>query len=179
MNLESANISQSVVEYRNTKVSAGLLMYRIKNGNLEVFLAHPGGPYYKNKDTGYWGIPKGHIEENECCFDAALREFAEETGIAPKGDFIPLGTVRHPSGKLIHAWAFMNDWDDSEPTVSNNFTMEWPPKSGIIQEFPEIDQTQFFSLDMAIQKIKPAQAPFIERLELYIAGQQAIKRNAG
>lgn len=149
------------------KISAGLLMYR-RLDELEVFLAHPGGPYFTKKDQGYWGIPKGEIEQQEQYLDAAVREFYEETGIRPAGEFIPLGSVTLSSGKVVYAWAFQGDWDTSLPLQSNQFCIEWPPNSGKQQWFPEIDRAAFFRVEAALQKINPAQAYFIERLEQYL-----------
>ncbi len=148
-------------------ISAGLLMYRVRNGLLEVFLAHPGGPFFKNKDKGYWSIPKGEIGPEESALDAAIREFKEETGIMPEGDFIPLGTVMQKSGKTVHAWAIAGDWDERKPIVSNTFEIEWPPRSGKKQQFPEIDRAEFFSVTEALDKINEAQREFIRRLEAY------------
>lgn len=155
------------------KISAGLLMYRRTKGELEVFLAHPGGPYLKNKDGGYWGIPKGEIEDEESKLAAAMREFKEETGIDATGEFMPLGSVVLASGKTVHAWAFEGDFDESRPLESNLFQLEWPPRSGRRQWFPEIDQAAFFAVPVARQKINAAQAEFITRLErLLTAGQE-------
>lgn len=150
--------------YSSGKVSAGLLMYSIVAGELKVFLAHPGGPYFTNKDDGHWGIPKGEIETGEDLLGAAMREFAEETGIIPKGPFVELGTVRLKSGKQVHAWGFTGEWSEQHVLVSNTFALEWPPKSGQLQEFPEIDQVGLFTVQQALQKISSAQVPFIERL---------------
>lgn len=150
-------------------ISAGLLMYRVRNGLLEVFLAHPGGPFFKNKDKGYWSIPKGEIDPEESALDAAIREFIEETGIMPEGDFIPLGTVMQKSGKTVHAWAIAGDWDEHKPIVSNTFEIEWPPRSGKKQQFPEIDRAEFFSVTEALDKINEAQREFIRRLEAYFS----------
>lgn len=152
------------------KISAGLLMYRYKANQLEVFLAHPGGPYLKNKDLGYWGIPKGAVEQEETLLDTAIREFNEETGIESHGPYIPLGSVTLISGKIVHAWAFEGDWDESIPLNSNLFNLEWPPKSGKEEWFPEIDKAAYFSVAVAHQKINPAQGEFITRLEAYLAG---------
>ncbi len=146
-------------------ISAGLLMYRVRNGCLEVFLAHPGGPLFKNKDAGYWSIPKGEIDAEEGALDAAIREFTEETGIIPRGNFIPLGSVIQKSGKTVYAWAFAGDWNERTPIVSNTFEMEWPPHSGKKQQFPEIDRVGFFPVDEALEKINEAQREFIRRLE--------------
>src|SRR5271168_4872722 len=118
--------------------SAGLLMYRVRDGKLQVFLAHPGGPHFTHKDDGCWTIPKGEPEPDEDLLDAAKREFQEETGILPTGPFIRLTPVKQKGGKIVHAWAFKGDWDGE--IVSNTFSMEWPPKSGRKAEFPEIDR---------------------------------------
>lgn len=144
--------------------SAGLLMYRIRDGRLQVLLAHPGGPFFQNKDDGVWSIPKGEIEPDENLLDAAQREFAEETGIAPHGPYHELTPVRQKGGKLVHAWAF--EHDRQPPQVhSNTFTMEWPPHSGRRGEFPEVDRTEFFDSDEARRKINAGQAPLIDELE--------------
>jgi predicted NUDIX family NTP pyrophosphohydrolase len=146
------------------RVSAGLLMYRFRNGVLQLFLAHPGGPLYRNSDDGHWTIPKGEPPEGEPLFDAALREFEEETGIKPCGDYIELGSIRQKGGKVVHAWAFQGDCDESQPVRSNTFEMEWPPRSGQKQLFPEVDRTRFFTPAEAKQKLKETQWPLIERL---------------
>jgi predicted NUDIX family NTP pyrophosphohydrolase len=146
------------------KVSAGLLMYRFRSGILEVYLAHPGGPLYTRKDDGYWSIPKGEPPEGEALLDAAIREFDEETGLKPHGPFIQLGSIRQKGGKVVHAWAFEGDCDDSRPICSNLFNMEWPPRSGKMQSFPEMDRAQFFTLPEAKQKLRDAQWPLVERL---------------
>lgn len=146
-------------------ISAGLLMYRFQNGKLQVLLAHPGGPFYKNKDNGFWTIPKGEIAADEVALDAAIREFTEETGITPRGEFFPLGSVKQKSGKTVQAWAFAGDWDETEPVKSNTFELEWPPRSGNKQTFPEIDQILFFPVPEALKKINEAQREFIIRLE--------------
>jgi predicted NUDIX family NTP pyrophosphohydrolase len=146
------------------RISAGLLMYRFRDGILEVLLAHPGGPYHKNKDDGAWSIPKGEIEPDEDLFDAAKREFQEEIGFMPVGRFIPLSPVKQKGGKIVHAWAFEGDCDPCS-TVSNTFSLEWPPHSGKLREFPEIDRTNFFDADTARRKIKAGQAGLIDQLE--------------
>jgi predicted NUDIX family NTP pyrophosphohydrolase len=146
------------------RLSAGLLMQRHRQGSLEVFLAHPGGPYFTTKDDGSWTIPKGEPDPDEDLFEAAKREFEEETGIKPTGPFIPLTPVRQKGGKVVHAWAFEGDWN-GQAIVSNTFTMEWPPKSGRQMEFPEMDRAEFFDVTVAKGKIKAAQAALIEELE--------------
>jgi predicted NUDIX family NTP pyrophosphohydrolase len=146
------------------RVSAGLLMYRIHDGTLQMLLAHPGGPFFKNKDDGAWSIPKGEIEPSEDLLEAAKREFEEETGVTPHGPFIALTPIKQKGGKIVHAWAFKGDCD-TNATVSNTFTMEWPPKSGQQMEFPEIDRADFFDVAAARRKIKAAQEALIEELE--------------
>jgi len=147
-------------------------MFRFINGVLQVFLAHPGGPLYQNKDDGYWTIPKGEPPANESLIDAAIREFEEETGIKPSGNYIELGSIQQKGGKVVHAWAFEGDYDESLPVCSNTFEMEWPPHSGRKQSFPEVDRARFFSTDEAKQKLKDAQWSLIERL-ISILGQRA------
>ena len=152
------------------RISAGLLMYRIHDGKLQVLLAHPGGPFFKNKDEGAWSIPKGEVEAGEDLLESAQREFEEETGVAPKGPFIALTPVTQKGGKIVHAWAFAGDCDP-RATVSNTFTMEWPPKSGRQVEFPEIDRTEFFEVAAAKRKIKAAQGALIEELLDMVNGE--------
>ena len=150
--------------HKSNKVSAGLLMYSASDKELRIFLAHPGGPYFTNKDNGHWGIPKGETEAGEDLLEAAIREFNEETGLNPNGPYIAMGCVQLKSGKTVHAWAFSGDWSAQQVLVSNTFTLEWPPKSGCMQEFPEIDCVGFFTLQEALLKINTAQIPFLERL---------------
>jgi len=145
------------------KLSAGLLMFRRTPEGIEVFLVHPGGPFWMKKDLGAWSIPKGEHPETEDPFAAALREFEEETGIRPEGDFLPLGELRQPSGKRITAWAFEGDCDPAS-IRSNLFSLEWPPRSGRTQEFPEVDRAAWFSLAEARQKILKGQGPLLDRL---------------
>lgn len=145
-------------------------MYRIRDGGVQVLLAHPGGPFFKNKDEGAWSIPKGEIEPDEDVLKAASREFEEEIGFAPSGPFTALTTVKQKGGKTIHAWAFQGDCDP-EVIVCNTFTMEWPPKSGRLVELPEIDKAEFFDLDLARTKINPAQVSFIDELEQMLGGK--------
>jgi predicted NUDIX family NTP pyrophosphohydrolase len=146
------------------KESAGLLLFRDANGRREVFLAHPGGPFWAKKDAGAWSIPKGEIGPAEEPLVAALREFEEETGVRMKGNAIALPPRRQPGGKLVHAWAMRGDLDPA--TVrSNRFELEWPPRSGRRQEFPEIDRAGWFSLTEAREKILKGQAPLLDDLE--------------
>ncbi|MFQ5722387.1 MAG: NUDIX domain-containing protein [Candidatus Aminicenantales bacterium] len=147
------------------KVSAGLLMYRFRSGQLQVFLVHPGGPFWAKKDEGAWSIPKGEIEENEVPLEAAIREFEEEIGIKPGREFLDLGSIKQRGGKTVYAWAFAGDYDEAKPVKSNTFTLEFPPHSGKIREFPEIDKAAFFEVEEAKRKINSAQAEFIDRLE--------------
>ena len=146
------------------RISAGLLMYRIHDGELQILLAHPGGPFFKNKDDGAWTIPKGEIEPGEDFLEASKREFKEETGVTPTGPFIALTPIKQKGGKIVHAWAFEGDCDPSA-IVSNTFTMEWPPKSGRQMEFPEIDRADFFDVAAARRKIKAGQEALIEEFE--------------
>ena len=143
-------------------------MYEQTEGGLRVFLVHPGGPFFKNKDDGYWSIPKGLVEEGEDHLEAALREFKEETGIKPEGEFIPLGEVKQKSGKTVKAWAFKNSMTALPEIKSNTFELEWPPKSGRMNSFPEIDRGEWFGLPQAKKKINKAQAKFIDNLKEYI-----------
>ena len=148
------------------KPSAGLLLFRRPTpGGLEVLLVHPGGPYWKNRDDGAWSLPKGEIEDGADALATALREFEEETGFAPPGGpHAPLGSVKTKSGKTIHAWATEGDCDPQQ-IVSNQFEIEWPPRSGKTQCFPEVDRAGFFTVDAARTKLHEAQHPFLDRLE--------------
>lgn len=131
---------------------------------MQIFLAHPGGPLYQKKDDGYWTIPKGEPPADEALMDTAVREFEEETGIRPRGPYIELGTITQKGGKVVHGWAFEGDHDASRPILSNLFEMQWPPRSGRVQRFPEVDRAQFFSLPEGKRKLKSAQWPLVERL---------------
>ena len=155
---------------RTIKISAGLLMYRFVNNKLEVLLAHPGGPFFKNKDDGHWSIPKGEPDEMENnLLETAKREFKEETGIEPDAEeFIPLGTILQKGGKTVHAWAFKGNIAPGFEPKSNTFKTEWPPNSGKQMVFSEIDKIDFFDTTAAKKKIKQAQIDFIERLEKYL-----------
>jgi predicted NUDIX family NTP pyrophosphohydrolase len=146
---------------RRTEVSAGVLAYRRTRG-LEVLLAHPGGPYWRGRDLGAWSIPKGAVESGDL-LACARREFNEETGLRAEGDFAALTPQRQKSGKMVHAFALEADFDLSG-FVSNTFEMEWPPRSGKRQHFPEIDRVAYFSVAVARRKILPGQRPFIEEL---------------
>ena len=147
------------------KKSAGLLMFRrTAGGAIEVLLAHPGGPFWQRKDAGAWSLPKGEYDESEEPLAAALREWAEETGFAASPPFLPLGEVAQKSGKRVTAWAFEGTCEPGD-LQCNTFEIEWPPKSGRMQNFPEIDRVQWFGLDEARRRIHPAQAAFVDRLE--------------
>lgn len=145
------------------KVSAGLLMYRMREGKLEFLLAHPGGPFWKNRDAGAWTIPKGEIQPGEEPLAAARREFEEEIGFKAEGTFAELRPIRQKGGKIVHAWAFEGDCDTAN-VRSNTFQMEWPPESGKFETCPEVDQAQFFRMAEAREKINPAQVAFLEEL---------------
>ena len=143
--------------------SAGLLMYRRRGGGIEVLLVHPGGPFWAKKDQGAWSIPKGEYEPGEDPLAAARREFTEETGIVPEGAFVALAPLRQRSGKIVRAFAVEGDLDP-QAIRSNTFVMEWPPRSGRLQEFPEVDRAAWFSLEEAKQKLLAAQVALIEEL---------------
>ena len=149
------------------KRSAGLLLYRRRTG-LEVFLVHPGGPFWAKKDLGAWSIPKGEYADNEEPLAAAQREFAEETGQAVCGVFLELGTVRQPSGKLVTAWAVEGEFDPAS-LVSNTCTIEWPPRSGKSLEIPEVDRAAWFPLAEAREKLIAGQRPFLDALHNLLA----------
>ncbi len=149
------------------KLSAGLVMCRLGHGQLEVLLVHPGGPFWAKKDLGAWSIPKGEVPAGEDPLSAAKREFEEELGFAPHGEFLALGTVTQKAGKTVEAWAFEGSCDPRE-IRSNTFRMEWPPRSGKQQEFPEIDRAEFFRLEEATQKVNPAQVELLKRLQQVI-----------
>jgi predicted NUDIX family NTP pyrophosphohydrolase len=141
------------------------LLYRQRDGTLEVLLVHPGGPFWQKRDDGVWSIPKGEFTENEVAIDVARREFQEELGTAaPAGEATPLGEVRQKGGKVVAAWALMGDLDATR-TTSNTFDIEWPPRSGRMQTFPEVDRAGWFDAATARRKLLPAQGAFIDRLE--------------
>jgi predicted NUDIX family NTP pyrophosphohydrolase len=149
-----------------SRISAGLLMFRRRNNQLEVLLAHPGGPFFARKDDGIWTIPKGEAAPGEDLLIRAQVEFEEEVGIRPENmrGWIELGSIKQKGGKIVHAWAFEGDLPEPFKCKSNLFEMEWPPRSGRRKKFPEIDQACFFSEEVARRKIKPTQVPLLDRL---------------
>lgn len=149
------------------KQSAGLLLFREVSGDLEVLLVHPGGPFWASKDDGAWSIPKGEFEDGEDPLEAAKREFGEETGaLPPAGDLVPLGSVRQPGGKTVHAWAVRGEFD-VRALKGNMFSMEWPPKSGERRDFPEVDRAAWLPVEVARRKILKAQVPLLTRFEMH------------
>jgi predicted NUDIX family NTP pyrophosphohydrolase len=156
---------------KSGRTSAGILLWRSRGGLLEVLLGHPGGPYFAGKDADHWTVLKGEVDPGEDLLAVARREFEEETGFPPpEGPTIELGEIRQKSGKRVLAWAVEGDLD-TQSAVSNSFEMEWPPRSGRMREFPEIDRVEWFGLDDARDKIKAAQAPFLDRLERTLADE--------
>jgi predicted NUDIX family NTP pyrophosphohydrolase len=149
---------------KRPNVSAGLLLFRRTGAGLEVFLAHPGGPFWQGRDLGAWTIPKGMIDDGEEPLAAARREFTEETGIVPREPFLSLGNVRQKAGKVVHAWAWEGDADAAAVT-SNSMRIEWPRGSGTWVSFPEVDRCAWFDLPTARQKMNPAQSELLDRLE--------------
>ena len=149
--------------------SAGILAYRLRGGALEVLLVHPGGPFWKNKDAGAWSIPKGEFEPGEDALGAARREFEEETGLRVGGEFVPLTPRRQKGGKLVHAWAVPADFDVGG-MHSNTFTLEWPPKSGRLQAFPEVDRYAWLALPQAAAKMNEGQRPWLDELAAIVLG---------
>lgn len=145
------------------KKSAGILVYRLRDSALEVFLVHPGGPFWAKKDAGAWSIPKGEFDEGEDPLNAAKREFQEETGFFVEGDFITLTPLKQSGGKLVYAWAVKGDCD-AESINSNTFSMEWPPSSGKYEEYPEVDRAGWFGIMQATEKILSGQRGFLEEL---------------
>ena len=143
--------------------SAGLLLFRRKDHDLEVLLVHPGGPLWAKKDEGAWSIPKGEIEDGEDPLAAARREFAEELGSPVSGNFIELAPIRQAGGKVVHAWAVESDFDPATLT-SGLFSLEWPPRSGRQQQFPEVDRAEWFAIDDAKRKINKAQIALLDQL---------------
>lgn len=153
-----------VTQMKRSRTSAGLLMFRRGKGGLEVLLAHPGGPYLQPKDDGVWTIPKGEAADGEDLLFRAKIEFEEEVGILPSGDWIEIGSIQQKGGKVVHGWAFEADLPDNFTHRSNSFEIEWPPRSGKLQKFPEVDRVAFFPMAQARRKMKAAQTPFLDRL---------------
>jgi predicted NUDIX family NTP pyrophosphohydrolase len=149
-----------------SRVSAGLVPYRTRDGSLEVLLEHPGGPFFTGKDEGYWSIPKGETEPNESMLETALREVREEVGLdfSAAVAFIELGSIRQTGGKIVHAWGVECNAADPDLAPTQTFALEWPPHSGRFENFPEVDQAAFFKYSEALRKIKPAQIQLLERL---------------
>jgi predicted NUDIX family NTP pyrophosphohydrolase len=157
------------VETRS-RTSAGILLYRRSNGRLEVLLAHPGGPFFARKDAGHWTIPKGEVDPGQEPLDVARREFEEETGHAvPAGMLVDLGSIVQKGGKAVHAWGAEGDLDP-DAAVSNTFELEWPPRSGRVQAFPEVDRVEWFATDEARSRIRDTQVALIDRLEAGVEG---------
>lgn len=150
---------------KRSKVSAGLLMFRGSGMSLEVLLVHPGGPFFVKKDEGAWSIPKGEALPGEDLLTRARIEFEEELGIVAKGDFVPLGRIKQKGGKTVHAWAVEGELPAGFRLASNTFEVEWPPRCGRLQAFPEIDRAEFFPEEVARRKINPAQVELLERLK--------------
>lgn len=146
------------------KNSAGILLHRLRGSGIEVFLVHPGGPFWATKDAGAWSIPKGEFEAGEDPLEAAKREFKEETGFAVAGNFIELTPVKQPGGKVVYAWAVMGDCE-ADSIKSNTFSLEWPPRSGKRKEFPEVDRAGWFTPEVAREKILKGQLNFLEELK--------------
>ena len=149
-----------------SRVSAGLVLYRTRDGQLEIFLGHPGGPFFAHKDDGHWTIPKGEVETGEDMLATAIREVQEETGIAVDrgAAFVELGSIKQKGGKIVHAWAVEYTGPEPGPCKSNVFHMEWPIGSGQMRPFPEIDRAEFFPVETAKRKVKATQVPLLERL---------------
>ncbi len=146
------------------KNSAGILLHRLRGSGIEVFLVHPGGPFWATKDAGAWSIPKGEFEAGEDPLEAAKREFKEETGFAVAGNFIELTPVKQPGGKVVYAWAVMGDCE-ADSIKSNTFSLEWPPRSGKRKEFPEVDRAGWFTPEVAREKILKGQLVLLEELK--------------
>ena len=149
---------------KTKKTSAGILLYRLSGDGLEVFLVHPGGPFWAKKDEGAWSVPKGLFEDDENPLEAAKREFREETGFDISGDFMALMSLKQPSGKVVHVWTVEGNIDAAS-IKSNMFSMEWPPRSGNQQEFPEVDRGGWFTIAQAQVKLLPGQRGFLDELQ--------------
>jgi predicted NUDIX family NTP pyrophosphohydrolase len=160
---------------KRSRISAGLLMFRRRKNKLEVLLAHPGGPFHVHKDDGAWTIPKGEAAPGEDLLTRAQIEFEEEVGFGPKNvrDYIELGSIIQKGGKTVHGWGFEGDLPESFECKSNLFEMEWPPRSGKLKQFPEVDRAEFFTEEIARRKIKPAQIPLLDRLRRALQGATA------
>lgn len=152
--------------------SAGLLMFRRRGNALELLLVHPGGPFFRRKDDGVWTIPKGEAAPGEDLLTRACVEFEEELGVPPNGEWIPLGEIKQKGGKIVHAWAFEADLPEAFALKSNVFKVEWPPRSGRMAEFPEVDRAEFFTEEVARAKINPAQVAFIDRLRAHLPNEE-------
>jgi len=152
------------VKSKTKKTSAGILLYRLSGDGLEVFLVHPGGPFWAKKDEGAWSVPKGLFEDDENPLEAAKREFREETGFDISGDFMALTPLKQPSGKVVHVWTVEGNIDAAS-IKSNMFSMEWPPRSGNQQEFPEVDRGGWFTIAQAQVKLLPGQRGFLDELQ--------------
>jgi len=148
---------------RKLNTSSGLLLYKFQSLEIYFFLVHPGGPYFAKKDEGCWTIPKGEIDLNEDEFEAAKREFIEETGYLPSGNFIELNPIQQKGGKIVKCWAIEGNIDPDK-LVSNSFEMEWPPRSGKMQVYPEIDRGGWFTFEEAMKKINERQISFLEQV---------------
>ncbi|MFM7103140.1 MAG: NUDIX domain-containing protein [Verrucomicrobiota bacterium] len=157
-------VRQIVPRSRRARVSAGLLMFRRRGSRVEVFIAHPGGPWFPHRDQDIWTIPKGELESGEELLSAAIREFREEVGLEPSGPYLELGSIRQRGGKTVHAWAFEGDWEEGRQLQTSLIEVEWPPGSGRWERWPEIDRAAFFDLDAARERLKQAQHPLLDRL---------------
>jgi predicted NUDIX family NTP pyrophosphohydrolase len=161
------------------KLSAGILPYRRRAGRIEVLLVHPGGPFWASRDAGAWSIAKGEYAESDPAFDAARREFAEETGHVLAGPFDQLTTIRQAGGKVVSVWTTEEDRWDARDCVSNTFSMEWPKGSGRMQTFPEADRVEWFDIDLATKKILPSQVPLLEELHQRLTGKPLDRNSPG
>jgi predicted NUDIX family NTP pyrophosphohydrolase len=150
-------------------------MCRWNDKVLQFFLVHPGGPFFKNRDTGIWSIPKGLPETGEDDLSTAVREFHEETGLTPKPPYFPLSPIQQKGGKTVHAWTFIGEWDESTGIVSNTFQIEWPPRSAKFQEFPEQDRAAWMDMDTAKISINPAQVLLLEEAAEIHSGSTALR----
>jgi predicted NUDIX family NTP pyrophosphohydrolase len=152
------------------KISAGILLFRRRPAGIEVMLVHPGGPFWAKKDAGAWSIPKGLADEGENLLEAARREFLEETGVTVEGEFLDLGAHKQPGGKTVVAWACEGDFDPASLT-SNMFSLEWPPRSGRMAQFPEVDRAAWYSIDEALEKINKGQRAIVTALTERLSAQ--------